>query len=278
MTGFGSAERGAFKVEIRSLNHRFLDISIKLPQNLAGHDMALRNMLKEKFSRGRFDALISTVRGESLGVKINTDVVKKIYDSLRSLKEELSLSGEIGIDTIARFGEFVSVEDTGHDTGSLYEAFTESLDLIAGMRKREGAVIEKDMRRRLELLEGMKKDISLRCDDAVKKCRHRLTERLELLLSDVRHDQNRVLQEAAIMAEKTDISEEIIRIDSHIDQMRNVLSGGGAIGRKLEFLIQELNREVNTIASKADDYAISSITVDMKSELEKLREQAQNIQ
>jgi uncharacterized protein (TIGR00255 family) len=278
MTGFGSAEREGFKVEIRSLNHRFLDVSIKIPQNLLGHDMALRNMVKERFSRGRFDAVVSIAGVGNAGIKINTDAVRKIYDSLRSLKDELSLCGEIGIDTIAEFGEFISTEEREGDVAPLFNAFGEALDLIGQMRKKEGEAIVADMRRRLEHLRRMKEGISAQCDDAVRKCRERFRERLNLLLGDVRCDENRVLQEAAIVAEKTDVSEEMIRIDSHLDQAERILSDGDAIGRKLEFLIQELNREVNTIASKSDDYEISSITVDMKAELEKLREQAQNVQ
>lgn len=278
MTGFGSAEKGVFKVEIRSLNHRFLDISIRIPQNLNRHEMALRNKVKERFSRGRFDVMVSTVEGENLKTKINKGLAKEIYDSLHALKDDLSLSGEIGIEIIAGFKEFISTEEIEYNTESLYSAFSEAMDRIKDMRIKEGEAIAKDMLSRLEMVERMNEQISLLCRDAVKKCKERFLERLNLLLGDTKCDENRVLQEAAIMAEKTDISEEIMRIISHIVQIRKILSDGDTIGRKLEFLLQELNREVNTIASKADDYRISSITIEIKAELEKIREQAQNIQ
>lgn len=278
MTGYGSAEKGILKVEIRSLNHRFLDISIKIPQLLNQHEMALRNMVKERFSRGRFDVVVSAIAGENLRIRINTGLAREICNSLRMLKEELSLSGEIGIETIVGFGELISTEEIEYSEKSLYIAFNEAMERIKDMRSKEGEAIAKDMFSRLDLVDQMKGQISLLCNDAVEKCRERFRERLNLLLGDTKCDENRVLQEAAIIAERTDISEEIIRIDSHITQVRKILSDGDTIGRKLEFLLQELNREVNTIASKADDYRISSITVEMKAEFEKLREQAQNIQ
>lgn len=278
MTGYGSAEKGILKVEIRSLNHRFLDISIKIPQLLNQHEMALRNMVKERFSRGRFDVVISAIGGENLRIRINTGLAREICNSLRTLKEELSLSGEIGIETIAGFSELISTQEIEYSEKSLYIAFNEAMERIKDMRSKEGEAIAKDMFSRLDLVDQMKGQISLLCNDAVEKCRERFRERINLLLGDAKCDENRVLQEAAIMAEKTDINEEIIRINSHIAQVRKILSDGDTIGRKLEFLLQELNREVNTIASKADDYRISSITVEMKAEFEKLREQAQNIQ
>lgn len=278
MTGFGSAEKGVFKVEIRSLNHRFLDISIKIPQNLNQHEMALRNIVKERFSRGRFDILVSTLGRGNLRIKINTGLAKEICDSLRTLKDDLSLPGEIGIETIAGFSELLSTEEIEYSPESLFFAFNEAAERIKDMRTREGEATAKDILSRLDLVERMKEQVSFLCHDAVKKCKESFMERLNLLLCDAKCDENRVLQEAAIMAEKTDISEEIIRISSHIAQIRKILSDGDTIGRKLEFLLQELNREVNTIASKADDYRISSLTVEIKAELEKLREQAQNIQ
>lgn len=278
MTGFGSAEKDPFKVEIRSVNHRFLDISMKIPQNLSQHEMPLRNMVRERFSRGRFDILVTLLQERNLKVKINTGLARELYDALRSLKEELSLSGSIGVETIAGFRELIMTEETEYNTEALYAAFREALDGLRSMRDREGEAIARDVGSRLEKMEQMSAEISLLCPEVVGECRKRFMERLNLLFSEVKFDENRVLQEAAIMAEKTDVSEEITRLASHIVQMKKILSDGDTIGRKVEFLLQELNREVNTIASKADDYRISTLTVEMKAELEKMREQAQNIQ
>jgi uncharacterized protein (TIGR00255 family) len=278
MTGFGSAEKDSFKVEIRSVNHRFLDISMKIPQNLSHYEMPLRNIVRERFSRGRFDILVTLLQEGNVRVKINTGLARELYDALRALKEELSLSDSLGIETIAGFRELILTEEIEYHAESLYAAFHEALDRLRAMRDKEGEAIAQDVNSRLEKMEQMTAQISLLCPDVVKECRMRFMERLNLIFGDVKFDENRVLQEAAVMAEKTDVSEEITRLASHIAQMRKILSDGDTIGRKVEFLLQELNREVNTIASKADDYRISTLTVEMKAELEKMREQAQNIQ
>ncbi len=278
MTGFGSAEKDAFKVEMRSVNHRFLDVSIKIPQNLNQHEMPLRNMVREKFSRGRFDILVSVINAGSLKVRINTGLAREIYNALRSLKEELSLEGSIGMETIVGFKDLILSEDVEYDAEPLYAAFHEAMEKLRAMRNREGESVSRDMLSRLDRLEQLSREVAMLCPAIVNECRERFRERLAALFGELKFDENRALQEAAIMAEKADISEEITRITSHGAQLRKILSDGDTIGRKAEFLLQELNREVNTIASKADDYRISSIAVEMKSELEKMREQAQNIQ
>jgi uncharacterized protein (TIGR00255 family) len=278
MTGFGAAEKDSFKVEIRSVNHRFLDISMKLPQNLSRHEMDLRNMVRERFSRGRFDILVTLLHEENVKVKINAALARKLYDALNAVREELSLSGSIGIETIAGFRELLFTEEMEYKAEALYSVFGEALDRLRSMRDREGEAIARDMSSRLEKVEEMNGRIALLCPDLVNECRKRFMERISVLFGDVKFDENRILQEAAIMAEKTDVSEEITRLSSHIVQMKKILSDGDTIGRKVEFLLQELNREVNTIASKADDYRISALSVEMKAEIEKMREQAQNIQ
>jgi uncharacterized protein (TIGR00255 family) len=278
MTGFGSAERDGFKVEMRSVNHRFLDVSIKMPQTLNEHEMPLRNMVKETFSRGRFDILVSVIQEANLKVRIDTRLARAIYDALRSLKDDLSLEGSIGVETISGFKELIFSEDVQYDVDSLYAAFRGAMEKLKTMRTREGESILEDMFSRVDRLEQLNREVAQLCPSVVSECRERLRERLAVLFGDLKFDENRVLQEAAIMAEKADISEEITRITSHAAQMRKILSDGDTIGRRVEFLLQELNREVNTMASKAGEYRISSITVEMKSELEKMREQAQNIQ
>lgn len=278
MTGFGSAEKGCFKVELRSVNHRFLDLSIKMPQNLGRHEMPLRNMVKERFSRGRFDILVSIIHEGRPKVRIDTDMARAIHVALRSLKDDLSLEGSVSVETIAGFRELILSEDVEYDEEPLYAAFREAMEKLKVMRRREGEAIATDMGSRLDRLEKLNGEVEQLCPSVVNECQERLRSRLTALFGDLKFDETRVLQEAAIMAEKADISEEITRITSHASQMKKILSDGDTIGRRVEFILQELNREVNTIASKADDYRISSITVEMKSELEKMREQAQNIQ
>jgi uncharacterized protein (TIGR00255 family) len=278
MTGFGSAEKGCFKVELRSVNHRFLDLSIKMPQNLSRLEMPLRNMVKERFSRGRFDILVSIIHEGRPKVRIDAEMARGIHDALRSLKDELSLEGSVSVETMAGFRELILSEDVEYDEEPLYAAFREAMEKLKAMRRREGEAIVNDMGSRLDRLEKLNGEVAQLCPSVVNECRERLRTRLATLFGDLKFDETRVLQEAAIMAEKADISEEITRITSHASQMKKILSDGDTIGRRAEFILQELNREVNTIASKADDYRISSITVEMKSELEKMREQAQNIQ
>ena len=278
MTGFGASEKGSFRVEMRSLNHRFLEIGMKISPHLSQHEIPLRNLMKKRFSRGKFDVLVSLRDEENPRIKVHMGLAREIHNSLLKLKEDLSLSGSIGIETIAGFRELIVSEEVPHDTELLYSAFAEAMDRVSDMRNKEGESIAQDMWSRLERVEHMNAQVSLLCPEVVNRCKERFAERLALLFGDAQYDENRVLQEAAIIAEKTDVSEEITRINSHVGQMRQILSDGDRIGRKAEFLLQELNREVNTVASKADDYRISSITVEIKAELEKMREQAQNIQ
>lgn len=278
MTGFGSAESGAFRVEIRSVNHRFMDISIKMPQNLLQHEMKMRGMLKERFFRGRFDVLVSASGEENIRVRVNRNAARAIHTALTALKEELSLPGEIGIETISRFSELIISEGVECDAESLYTAFDEAMSRLLRMRLKEGEAIALDIASRLEALKGLKDQLEMLCSDVANAARQRFTERLNAILGEGRYDRDRVLEEAAIMAERIDITEEITRISSHITQMKKILSNGDTMGRKMEFILQELNREVNTIASKTDDFRVSSIAIEMKAEIEKLREQAQNIQ
>jgi uncharacterized protein (TIGR00255 family) len=278
MTGFGSAEEGPFKVEIRSLNHRFLEVFLRIPQNLGSHELPLRNLVREKFSRGRIDVFISMTDGKDLSIKVNMELAREIYNSLRSLKEELTLSGEISVESIASFKDIIIADETEFNADSLYRAFKEALNKVGEMRTREGEALARDVLARSELLENLKDRIASICPDVVGAREQTYRERLRSLFGDFEFDENRVLQEAAFLAGKADISEEVTRLSLHIGQLKKILGDGDTIGRKVEFLLQELIREVNTIASKADDYGISSIAIEMKAEIEKMREQAQNIQ
>ena len=278
MTGFGSAEHGAFKVEIRSVNHRFIDISIKLPQGLGQMEIPLRNRVKGQFFRGRFDITVSLTGEYDVNVRVNRGLAKELYNALSSLRDELSLPGTLGIDTISGFKELFISGVTAYDTESLFVAFEDALSMLKEMRLREGESIGRDMLARFYAVAAMNDRIVSVCPEAVQACRDKYVGRLYELFREVHYDEHRILQEAAIIAEKTDISEEITRIKAHLVQLKDILSSGDVVGRKSEFLLQEVNREVNTIASKSADYGISAIAVEMKTELEKLREQAQNIQ
>ncbi len=278
MTGFGYAEKNGFRVEIRSLNHRFMDISIKTPSYLSHHDIPLRNILKERFQRGRFDVNVSTDNHKFMQLKINKEMARKIYSAFQELQKELSIPGQIGIDTLAGYRELLMEEEPEYDIAALYAAFYEAASNLETMRIREGKLLSDEQRQRAASLKVINDKIKSKAPNLLERNREKFFERLGLVLGTKEMDSTRVMQEAAIMAEKLDVSEEVNRIENHIKQYEETLGRGIVIGRKLDFLLQEISREVNTIASKSSDYTISTLTVDMKIEIEKMREQVQNIQ
>jgi uncharacterized protein (TIGR00255 family) len=278
MTGFGSAEKNGFRVEIRSLNHRFVEISIKTPLYLSQHDIPLRNILKERFQRGRFDVTVSTDNHKLVQVTINKEMARKIYNAFQELQKELSIPGQIGVDTLAGYRELLVEEEPRYDRDALYDAFYEAVSTLEAMRIREGKMLSEEQRQRAESLSVINNKIKSLTPHLLEKYKEKFCERLRLILEAKEMDNTRVMQEAAIMAEKLDISEEVSRVENHIKQYIETLDKGNVIGRKLDFLLQEIGREVNTIAAKSSDYVISSLTVDMKIEIEKMREQVQNIQ
>jgi uncharacterized protein (TIGR00255 family) len=278
MTGFGSAENNGFRVEIRSLNHRFMDIAIKMPPYMSQYEIPLRSILKTRFQRGRFDVSVSTNDHKATQLKINKELARNIYTALQDLQKELSIHGKISIDTLIRYSELLIEEETRYDIDALYAVCNEALINLEDMRIREGKLLSEELRERVESLSMMNNEIKLLAPNEVLRWREKFTERLRLIIEAEGIDNTRIIQEAAIMAEKLDISEEINRIENHIKQFVEILRNGNIIGRKLDFLLQEISREVNTLAYKSSDYAISNLTVEMKTEIEKMREQVQNIQ
>jgi uncharacterized protein (TIGR00255 family) len=278
MTGFGNSANNDFAVEIRSLNHRYIDISLKMPPYMSRHEIPLRNLLREKFQRGRFDVSVSARSTDVPRLKIDRALARNIYSALKDLQNEFSLPGAIGIETLAAYKEMLVEGEPEYNEDALYAVFREAISNLEAMRLREGKLLEEEMRNRIFSLNEMDKQIKLRAPAQISLWRERFTERLTLIVGTGSIDDNRVLQEAAIMAEKLDISEETSRIENHIKQFTEVLGSGNVVGKKLDFLLQEISREVNTLSCKSGDYSISSLAVDMKNEIEKMREQVQNIQ
>ncbi|MDI6745119.1 MAG: YicC/YloC family endoribonuclease [Thermodesulfovibrionales bacterium] len=278
MTGFGSAEKNGFRVEIRSLNHRFMDISMKLQQLLSEYEIPMRKMLKEKFARGKFDVSVSAVGDSKSGLKFNEELAKDVYESLKALQSRLSIPGAIEIQTLLSYKELFLAGSQECDSGLLYGAFKAAMEQLEKMRVEEGRAIAEDISNTADRVESLNKDLWSVMPDVIEDYKIKFRERLRELLDGVEYDRDRVLQEVAIMIEKRDITEELVRIDAHIKQFRKILQGGDIIGKQLDFLTQEFNREANTVASKAGDYRIANIIIEMKSEIEKIREQVQNIQ
>jgi uncharacterized protein (TIGR00255 family) len=260
------------------LNHRFLDIYIKAPVLLNQYEISFRNTLKERFTRGKIDVTILLTEHEHSDFVMNTDFIRKAVSAFRQLQNELSLPGEIDINTITHFRDIFLNTSYTYDISTIQDILAKAIDNLFAMRVQEGKQMAEELHALTDALFSMNQRIKEISANTIPDTKDKLTAKMKMLLGERDIEENRILQEAAIMATKSDISEELVRIESHIKQFREILSKGDTIGRKLDFILQELNREVNTIASKSAEYAVSSAAVEMKTEIEKMREQVQNIQ
>ena len=278
MTGYGRSVGENIKIEVRSINHKNLDIHVSVPAFLFAYEGAVKKAVRNRFSRGRIDVNIVRPETDSVKVKINKSLAREYYNALNSLKDELSLSDDIGINVLAGYRDIFSMEEEV-EAGELNSTLEAALDDLQAMRIEEGNNLISDIRKRVELIYEFGANIENKRDSYVSETRQRLYERLQEFLADTSIDDDRLVQEAAILVEKTDITEEIVRIKSHLEHLGGLIeTSGDAVGKKLDFIVQELRREVNTIGSKARDAEISTQVVEMKYELEKIKEQAQNLQ
>lgn len=291
MTGYGRAEAvlGGRKyiVEVKSLNHRYLELSLRMPANLAPLEPEVKKKVNEQIVRGRVDV---TVRRENhAGVEearpleMNLSLAKNYHDLLTRLKEQFGLRDEITLGMLAGLKDvFVPLELPEDDVSAVWKGLAivlnEALESLTMMRQKEGAALREDLGGRIGLIDGHLDEIEAIVPRNVQEYQRRLTERVRELMEGMLADEARLCQEVAIMAEKSDITEEIVRFRSHIRQFMEMLNGREAVGRKVDFLIQEMNREVNTMGSKSGDAQISRHVIEIKSELSKLREQVQNIE
>jgi uncharacterized protein (TIGR00255 family) len=280
MTGFGAAEKGGFRVEVKSLNHKYMDVSVKLPSSLMSHDIPIRNLLKERFSRGKFDVMVSFAAKEKGGVKLNRELAKGLYNEFAKLQTELSLPGGLGVEFLTRYKDLLVTDCQEYDEASLYEALAAAVSSLEAMRRQEGSSLAGNLMERVGKLKEIGRDMEGMAREIPFLCQELLIKRIKDLLAAAHApvDDTRIAHEAALIAQKADITEELERLRSHIDQFASLLLEGGVIGRKLDFILQEMHRETNTIASKMDDIRIIKITIEMRTEIEKLREQVQNIQ
>lgn len=293
MTGFGRASRMGegfrLEIEIRSVNHRFGEIVIRLPHDRAGLEESLKSTVRSLVSRGRVDANVTVSGGTAAqqGLAIDWELADSYAQAIKQLSERMGIPGELSLKNLLdipgliRYGAGQEVRlpipDGEWDT-VLLECFIEALDGLIRMREMEGAFLRKDVSSRLGVLGKHREELALIAPAAVRAQRERQKERLRELLGEIPLDEQRVAMEAAIFAEKTDVSEELTRLGSHFAQFAKLLEEDEPVGRKMDFLIQEMNREVNTIGSKANHAGMAEIVVEMKAELEKIREQVQNIE
>lgn len=288
MTGFGRCEvaenNRRFTVEIKAVNHRYLDVSIKMPKSLNYFESAVRNELKKYVSRGKVDVFISyeDLSDHTCTVHYNREAAEEYLRYLRRMAEDFGLEDDVRVSTLSRYPEVFTMEEAGADEEELWKELQKAVDGAADMfvesRITEGEHLRKDL---LEKLEGMLKLVDFieeRSPQLVAEYRRRLEEKVKELLGDTAVDEGRLLTEVTIFADKICVDEELVRLRSHIETTRSALLEGGSIGRKLDFIAQEMNREANTTLSKANDLEISNCAIELKTEIEKVREQIQNIE
>ena len=288
MTGYGRAEREEggrkFTVELKSVNNRYLDISIRMPRIFNSFESQIRTELKQYMERGKVDVFISfeDAEGEGSRVLYNRSLARDYLDHIREIAEEFSLPVTMTAEKLSQYPDVLTIEEEETDESALWGPLQETIDAAAeqfrAARRREGEFLKNDL---LGKLSGMEKDVVFlteRAPETVAAYQKELSAKVQELLGDAQMDESRILQEVAVYSDKVCIDEELVRLRSHIEATRQELEKQGSIGRKLDFLAQELNREANTILSKTIDADSSNRAIGLKTEIEKIREQIQNIE
>ena len=288
MTGYGRAVETVngreFTVEIRSVNNRYLDCNVKMPRTIGFAEEAVKQAVKNVVSRGKVDVYITikSEAGDDTKVSLNTAILAEYLTAMRRMVEEFGVKDDISVSTLSRVPDIFTVEKPEVDEDALKDdllaVVDQALESYNAMRATEGAALDADLRSRGETILGLVAQVEAGNGQTVIDYRTRLKNKLKEVLQNTAIDESRILTEAAIFADKVAVDEETVRLRSHLKQMNTMLSGGGATGRKLDFLLQEMNREANTIGSKCTDVNLARIVVDIKAELEKIREQTQNIE
>ena len=288
MTGYGRAVETVngreFTVELRSVNNRYLDCSVRLPRMLSFAEDAVKQAVKASVSRGKVDVFISmrSEAGEDVSISLNKTVLEGYLNAMRQMVTEFGVADDISVSTASRLPDVFVVEKPQVDEeqllSDLMHVVSLALDGYDAMRCTEGAALDKDLRSRGQTILGYVSQVEAGNGKTVTDYRARLEAKLREVLENTNIDESRILTEAAIFADKVAVDEETVRLRSHLEQMNTMLDAGGAVGRKLDFLLQEMNREANTIGSKCTDVNLARIVVDIKAELEKIREQTQNIE
>ena len=288
MTGYGRAVETVngreFTVEVRSVNNRYLDCSVKMPRMVSFAEDAVKQAVKAAISRGKVDVYI-TIKSEGENetkITLNAGVVQGYLEAMRQMVTEYGVQDDISVSTLSRLPEIFTVEkpevDEDQLKADLMQVVAKALEGYNAMRATEGAALDADLRSRGNTILTLVSQVEAGNAQTVIDYRTRLENKLKEVLANTSIDESRILTEAAIFADKVAVDEETVRLRSHLEQMNTMLTTGGAMGRKLDFLLQEMNREANTIGSKCTDVKLARIVVDIKAELEKIREQTQNIE
>lgn len=288
MTGYGSAkgQTGGLEitVELKSVNNRYLDTSVRLPRSFLFAEDAVKSAVQAHISRGKVDVFVSidTSLADDMTVKVNEPLLKGYIEAIRHISEEYSLANDLTALSVSRFPDVLSVEKKDLDAEAISAALCEvterALCDFDAMRLREGEKLRDDVLNRLETIDALVATVERESPKTVAEYRSRLEQKMAEVLGTAGIDESRILAEAALFADHIAVDEETVRLRSHMAQLRTMINGNSPTGRKIDFLIQEFNREANTIGSKCQNSDIAHVVVDLKSEIEKIREQIQNIE
>lgn len=288
MTGYGRCQEVIsgkdITVEIKAVNHRYFEFSSRVSRGYAFLEEKLKSFMQSVCSRGKIDVYVSIVSVEEgpVVVELNKSLAKGYIDALHQLAEEYGIKDDISVSTVARYTDIFTIRRTAEDEDVIWEAVQtvaqKAADSFIAMRETEGAKLREDLLSKLDNVISFVEKVEERAPETVEKYRERLRTKLEEMLADSKIDEQRILTECAIFADRVAVDEETVRLRSHVSQFRDMLELGEPVGRKLDFLVQEINRESNTIGSKAQNTDIAHIVVSLKAEIEKIREQLQNIE
>ena len=288
MTGFGRGnyeESGrSFVIEIKSVNHRYLDVNVKMPRAMISLEERIRKAISETISRGKIDVFVTqnNYEKEDMVASFNEHLADSYVKCLQEIKERYSVRDDISVSLIAKFPDVISLQKDEQDLEDIWKTaevpLKMAIEALVSMREREGEKLKEDIVTRCNNVAELVKKVELRAPLVVKEYKERLEQRLKDLINDAVIDENRIAMEIAIFADRSNIDEEIVRLKSHLAQMIDNTQLEEPVGRKLDFILQELNRETNTIGSKANDAELVQIVLNMKNEIEKIREQVQNIE
>lgn len=288
MTGFGRCElsEGERKVtvEIKTVNHRYLDVAMKMPKKLNFFDSAIRTVLKEYLQRGKVDVFVTyeDLSESNVSLVYNQKVAEQYVEYFRRMEEQFGLENDMKVSVLARCPEVLVMEEQQEDEEEIWllleKAVRGACEKVVETRVREGEALKKDLLAKLDEMRKMAAFIEDRSPQIMAEYRQKLEAKVQDLLSDAQTDEGRIAMEVTLFADKICVDEEIVRLRSHVEATKETLEAGGSIGRKLDFIAQEMNREANTTLSKANDLEISNCAIDLKTEIEKVREQIQNIE
>lgn len=288
MTGYGRSEKESEQqkvlIEMKAVNHRYCDVVLKIPKKMAMFEDRMKKMVKAKINRGRVEIYMNfeEQRGEDFVVSPNYAVLDQYKAALEDIKGKYNISRDFDLNLLTRFQDVFSIEYKEIDEEAIWtlveSAVSEALNSLVEMRQIEGNKLLEDINGRILTIKSIIKKLEERSPEIVVLHKAKMKDRISELLEDIELDESKLAQEVAYFADKTSITEELVRLDSHLDQLANIFNEEKSIGRKLDFLLQEINREINTIGSKSPDVDISNYVIELKSEFEKIREQIQNIE